>query len=1025
MTKPRRKIIIAVLNLFACIILFVCLGLAVIGGPFLIEDAGDGLHFFAFLKQYGSTIAFVLTVLFLMLLYVHQKILFETHKTLEGDGRSFGALDLRVRQIFEFLPVGVIETTREGKIVFCNPMGAYLFGYNSIKDFMTEVNNSPDGMRKVYINPAARDQMVKRLYDQRDAHCKFQESFSRRDGKAVDLVFDLFLRYDPERDEECIFGFIQDVTDRVEFERKLRASEARYRELIAKANSIILCVNTDGRIQYMNDFARNFFGCSMEEVENQHIVGTIIDRGIFDESSVGKILQKICEDCDNTSFGESPIICRDGRKAWICWSSKAIQDSDGKIAEILLIGTDTSALREQELSLKRQLAAEIVLEQISSRFANAGVENSEESIRFALDRMKDFYSAVSAYCCFFNESGFVENFYTSSFGQPDTLKDFIDRFFLSVSTWWFEKLQNSDFIMFSAMDDIPVEIESIKQVGREAGLQRVCVIPIFMQDKFVGFIGLNAVSHEPAWDIKQIDLAKVCGGMFLNLLERKKFLDEISDAKERFDIAVRGAYLGMYDWDIPSGNVVYNDIWFRMLGYSPHEFPHTVETWKKLLHPDDAERVLASLDAYLKGTNTFYSVDFRLKTKDGSWKWILAEGNIKRRAEDGSPLQMIGLQRDISELKSAEIKLRSQKELVESLIENMPAGIFAKDVNDNFRIIIWNRRMEELFGIKRYDVLGKNDFELFDKEMAELYLKDDIEVAQKGLVKQGIHERIQTVRGERWVQTVKVPVLDEDGKVRIIFGILDDITEKEEMELSMRQTQKMQAVGQLAAGVAHEVKNPLAIILLAAEGLAMSKQVIDDEKIQNKVEMIKTASKKANKVIMELLKFSRLADAEMDYIDLHQVIDDAHFLAHNRGKEKYIDFEKEYYAGSLMCLGNPVLLEQVFVNLFNNSIDAIERFGRIIVRTKIKSFSNKRKSIVVEVEDNGPGIPKEILSKIFDPFYTTKDAGHGTGLGLSTVFTILEKHNGHVRVDTERETGARFVITLPFSESHSQSVEKT
>lgn len=1021
--KYQKKVILSALNLFACVILFVCLGLAVVSGPFSSMEAGEQqFDFFHLLDRYGITIAFVLTVLFLMLLYVHQKILFETQKAsagLDGAARSLDHLDSRVRQIFEVLPVGVIETTRKGKVVFCNPMGAYLFGFDSAKDFMSAVNNSPDGLRMLYVNTDARDHLVKTLYEDRIEHCKFQDRFHHQGGKTVDLLFDLFLRYDTERDEECVFGFIQDVTDRVEFEHKLQESEARYRHLIDRANAIIVLADLSGQIRYMNEFARLFFGYTMEEVQGRHLSPVIFDQETLDESSVNSLIGAMAEGRQDASFGETKKTFKDGRKVWVSWTNNVVIEN-GQASEIVLIGTDITGRRALEISLKQQLQAETVLEQISYQFVNAGVEQIEESIRMSLHRIKDFCGASASYCCFFNESGFVENFYSCSFENEAGLKDFVDRFFLSSSLWWFEKLQENEFVLFSDMDEIPGDMEAARQAGRDAGLQRVCVVPVFRHDRFVGFVGLHALSSEPEWNQRQIGLMKVCGEMFLNLLEKKKFHDEISEAKERFDVAVRGAYLGMYDWDINSGDVVYNDIWFRMLGYSPREFPHTFETWKSLLHPADTARVLKVLNDYLKGTSTFYSVEYRLKTKDDSWKWILADGNIKRRGEDGAPLRMVGLHRDITELKSAELNLRYQKDLVESLIENMPAGIFAKDVRDHFRVLVWNRRMEEIFGLKRYDVLGKNDHELFDKELADIYLKDDLEVVQTGKIKSGIHERIQGAKGERWVQTVKVPVFDEDGKVSVIFGILDDVTEKEQLELSLRQTQKMQAIGQLAAGVAHEVKNPLAVILLAAEGLGVNKDIIENERIQNKVEMIKTASKKANKVIMELLRFSRLADTEVEQIDLHQVIDDAYFLAHNRGKEKYIEFQKEFHNGPLMCLGNQVLLEQVFVNLFNNAIEAIERFGRVIVRTRVDNNPRGQRNIIVEVEDNGPGIPKEILPKIFDPFYTTKEAGQGTGLGLSTVFAIMEKHNGRVRVDTgiDSGTGTRFVLTLPFSDSN-------
>jgi PAS domain S-box-containing protein len=931
---------------------------------------------------------------------------------------------LKVHQIFEFLPIGVIETTLEGKVVFCNTFYAALFGFNSDKEFIEAVNSRPEGVRGFYVQPEARDLMIKELFGQKKEYCKFQSQFYRRDRKVMDLSYDLFLRHDEEGNEDYVFGFVQDLTERSEFERKLKASEASYRDLIEKANSIIVRVDASGRIKYLNDFARSFFGYSMDEVQGRHVIGTILDGETQGETVMADIIRDICAGRDDVFLKEAVNTGPDGRKAWVSWTNKAIRDDSGQVAEILLVGADVTDRKCFEQSLKQQLEMEMILGQISASFAHTGLECLDEAIHFSLDKMNHFCQASAAFYGYIDTDGIMQEWYISHGEDGGKLDLFMRLLFLNSGYWWLDKLRNQEGPVVLEIDSLPNECAEAKKAGVELGFKTISVVPVFRGERIAGISGICLAQRRTDHGHPETGLLKVCGDMFLNLLERKKFHDEIAESRERFDMAVHGADLGVYDWDIITGKVFFNEIWFTMLGYAFNEFPHTFDTWKSLLHPDDFKRVLEALDGYLKGQRNVYRVEYRIKTKDGTWKWILAEGNIKRRTDEGEPLRMVGLHRDITDLKTAEINLRHQKDIVDSLIDNMPLGIFAKDVKNDFRILIWNRTMEELYGVSKNAVLGRPDSELFDPEQAQRHLKDDMEVAGTGRIKYGIHEKIQTPAGERKVQTIKVPVLDEDGKARVIFGILEDVTEKERLEMSLRQTQKMQAVGQLAAGVAHEVKNPLAIILLAAEGLGMSKDVINNEYIQNKVQMIKKASEKANKVIVELLKFSRLADVEVNCIDLHQVIDDAYFLAQNRGKEKNIEIQRQYYDGALTCMGNAVLLEQIFVNLFNNAIDAIELEGHILVKTMVEEFTSGIKNIVIEIEDNGPGIPEEILPKIFDPFFTTKDAGHGTGLGLSTVFTILEKHGGIVRVDRQIIHGTRFIITLPFYNPPDPDVQK-
>ena len=1023
MGASKSRLILIVLNAVAGCVLFVCLGLSVLCMPF--EGLGEGgVDFFSFLDKYGILFIFVLTVLAFFILYFHQKFLLQEQLSRlialrsEKGGAEQGP-ESKFQQMFIFAPVGVLETTQDGKIIFANPVSCRIFGFFSPEEFIQAVNKNPKGIISLYANPDVRERMLKELYEGNRSWCRFREEFYRQDGSTFFASTYFSLRYDSELQQECIFGFIEDITEQISMERKLKESERRYRELIEQASAMIIRMDHAGRVTYMNEFAEKFFGFSREEVEGRHVTETIVAPSDLSREDVDAIIREIDAGSDNTFLKENQNLCRDGRRVWVSWSNKAILGEDGNIKEILCVGVDITERKYLEESLQHQLMVERMLQETSFSLANANWEDVEQAVQTSLDRIREFFGSSCSYVCFLDKTGFVKNFYTSCLDGKDQARDFVDRFFLSHSAWWFEKLGESDFILFSDMNDIPSQLESGKLAAQGLMVKRLVAAPIFHQERLVGFIGLNSQSESPVWDERRIKSLRVCGEMFLNVLEQKSYHDDLLESRERLDTTVRGAYLGMYDWDIPSGNMICNDIYFRMLGYSPHEFSHTIETWKSLVHPDDRERVFKSLDGYLHGSSPFFAEEMRLKTKEEGWKWVSVQGHIASRAEDKTPLRLVGLHRDITDLKLAEQELKRQRDILGMLIENMPSGIFAKNVKEDYRFVVWNRQMEKIFGLNRHDVLAKNAHELFKKEFADSYLQDDLEVVRTKRIKAGIKECIETPGGERWVYASKIPIVDDKGEVGMLFGILDDITEKELMEDRLRHTQKMQAIGQLAAGVAHEVKNPLAIILLAAEGLEFKKEVVEDEKLCNKIRIIKKATEKANRVILELLKFSRLSDSDMAFLDLHKIIDDALFLSQNRAKEKHIDFQKYYSNDPVTCYGNTVLLEQVFVNLLNNAVDAIDHTGLISIRTAVEMRTKDQKDIIIEIEDNGKGIPKKILPKIFDPFYTTKDIEHGTGLGLSTVFAIIEKHSGTIRVETEQEKGTKFIMTLPFSAFNS------
>ena len=876
-------------SILAFLILFFCIGLSVIGIPAAVRLLSDEVPFLKFLDDWGLSAAFLMTVFSLFIIFIHQKIIMnqKTVKNLDTPQDQFDILErseLKSQRILNFSPVGIFQTTQSGKIIFANQALARQCGFDSVNEFTHFINNDPRGVARFYADPDLRGKIIKKLKQEPGAWMHFEHQLLRKDKSFYTASMQLSLQYDEELREQCVFGFIEDVTERVVMEEKMR----------------------------------------------------------------------------------------------------------------------------------RQIEVEKFLQEVTNRLVNADLGCIEEIINHCLDQIKHFFQASCVYICFFNPEGFIENCYVRSNAVDYDYQHFIDHFFMKSSSWWFDILERDEHVLFNSPQDIPDHLICVKQEAVDQGLKKVLVEPIFSHGRFVGFIGLNTTADGIDWEDRKMGLLKICGSMFLNLLEKKQIQEEILKSRERLDTAVRGAYLGMFDLNVQTGEAVFNDIWFRMLGYSPHELPHTFDMWKSLLHPDDFIDVMRTVDNYLKGTISFYSKDFRLKARNGDWKWIHAQGHVVERDSDNKPLRMVGLQQDVTELKKTEMELRHQRDIFGLLIENMPVGIYAKDAADRFKIVIWNRKMRQLIGLGKEDVLGKSDHEIFDKKAADLYLQDDLSVAEKKTVKTAIQDGIETLSGTKTFYTIKVPVFNQQGEVVMILGIIDDITEKQNMENQIRHNQKMQAIGQLAAGVAHEVKNPLAIILLAAEGLEMNKEILESEKSMDKIKMIKDAATKANKVVIELLRFSRASEIDMKWIDLHQVIDDACFLSKNRGKEKYIDFHKEYIGEPLMYYGSPLLLEQVFVNLLNNAIDAIEKRGQIYVRSSIKDEESERKSIIIEIEDTGPGIPRKDIPKIFDPFYTTKDEGYGTGLGLSTVFTIIEKHHGSIKVASQSGKGTVFTITLPY-----------
>ncbi len=239
------------------------------------------------------------------------------------------------------------------------------------------------------------------------------------------------------------------------------------------------------------------------------------------------------------------------------------------------------------------------------------------------------------------------------------------------------------------------------------------------------------------------------------------------------------------------------------------------------------------------------------------------------------------------------------------------------------------------------------------------------------------------------------------------------------MQSQLIQSEKMSAVGQLAFGIAHEIRNPLGIILGGVEFLntSLGEDVQNDQVVQEAIAKIKHSIDRANNIVIELLKFSRTSTMELVPVDLGAVLDDAVGLIKDEARFSNIQISKQL-AGPALVLADPNMLRQVFFNLFVNAIDAMPHGGLLALKSAVqKDPRDGSQTVTLEVSDTGDGIPEQVIGKVFDPFFTTKETGKGTGLGLSIVKLILERHHGTIDVRSVVSKGTTFTIRLPFQEA--------
>ncbi|MCW1885655.1 PAS domain-containing protein [Luteolibacter flavescens] len=412
---------------------------------------------------------------------------------------------------------------------------------------------------------------------------------------------------------------------------------------------------------------------------------------------------------------------------------------------------------------------------------------------------------------------------------------------------------------------------------------------------------------------------------------------------------------------------------------------------------------------------------------------------------EGQIWGFVGMDRDVTEQRRAQLEVIQAEQRMQAIIDNSPAVISMKDLEGRYLMV--NRGFEDLFGLARKDVLGFTDHQLIaDKSAADKFRKHDILIAEGGEALQ-MDEELYVDNEPRTYVAVKFPLRDLNGQIQSIGAISTDITDRKAAEQAMHvlnqdlvkanedlkraqeqliQAEKMESVGRLAAGVAHEVKNPLAMIGMGIELLAR-RIPAEDTQAQETIERMKRGIDRAKKIVKGLVDYSSARKLSVEPKDISEVIGDSLALVEYPLRQAKVKLETEIQPALPRVSVDATKMEQVMVNLMINAMHAMPDGGTLTVRAFSRALSGVRRDVGVrtaghlregdrvvriEVDDSGSGIDEANMSKIFDPFFTTKATGQGTGLGLAVCRKIVELHNGMLELENLPGGGVRASITL-------------
>jgi PAS domain S-box-containing protein len=353
-----------------------------------------------------------------------------------------------------------------------------------------------------------------------------------------------------------------------------------------------------------------------------------------------------------------------------------------------------------------------------------------------------------------------------------------------------------------------------------------------------------------------------------------------------------------------------------------------------------------------------------------------------------------------SSLEQKALEIARLKDFSENIVESLNIGVLAVDLSGI--VESWNTRMEQLFGVARAEAVGRKLDSLLPAELAAEIIARGGEEQVTGIYKQRLQHQ-----GKSLTMNVSItPLVSKSGERIGRLLLFDDVTQRERMEEQMSQTEKLTSLGLLAAGVAHEVNTPLAVISNYIQMLA--KQMPEEDPRHSIIEKIVKQTFRASEIVNNLLNFSRTGAAELANIDVNKVVEETLSLVAHPLKTSQIQVVKNLGDALPSVRGSANKLQQVFLNLFLNARDAMPSGGMLEVRTAAHNGS-----VEIEIVDTGAGIPREHIHKIFDPFFTTKATGRGTGLGLSVSYGIIKEHAGKIDVRSTPGKGTSFHVEFP------------
>ncbi len=943
----------------------------------------------------------------------------------------------RYRNLFENASEGIYQTTPEGRYLLMNPEFARMFGYDSPRDMIESVVNIG---HQLYVDPGERERL-KVLLQENDRVNGFEAEVYRRDGTKFWISINAHIVRNKDDSVRCFEGTNLDITARKiaeeellkqyqqlqEREQELHDSERRLADFINFLPDPTMAINTSGQIVLWNQAIEAMTGIKTENIlgkgNYEHALPfyssrrpMLIDLVLKPEAEAeidGKYrsLRRVGE----SIMAEARLPVVNGKPRFFSGKATPLYDSRGILA---------GAIETMHDITEHTLAEEELINQYHK------LQEQEQALQDSRQRLADIIDFLPDATLVIDEQRKVVLWNRAIEKMTGIPKDqIISRgdYEYAIPFYGERRPMLVDMAIMSV--DEYSEIKDKYDFVRREGDTLFCEVYVPKTYDGQGAYLLGSASR--LQDLQGNTVGAIQS--IRDITERKKHEDALKKWAQIFEYAEWG--VAIRSGDGQSLEMI-NPAFARMHGFSSEEIIGL--TLFDLYAPEERNEVMKHIHLAVQlGHHVF---EARRLRKDGSSFPAIVDITAVKDS-DGKPAYLIGHIRDITDRKQAEEERETLRHLLNTIIDSMPSLLVALDADT--RVTQWNLEAARLTGIRSEDAIGRcfselmPSFSLLEKDLHKALTEQKLVMLHR--------VRSIAVSKDNYFDVMIYPMAADAVNGAVIR--IDDVSDKVRMDELMIQNEKMISVGGLAAGMAHEINNPLGGIIQGAQNierrldaslaannetakrlgiqLEQIQSYIQERKIDDFVAGIRESGIRASRIVQNMLQFSRASEYRHSSFRPETMLERSLELASsdydlNRQYDfRHIEIVREYEPGLGMIICSDIEIEQVLLNLLKNAAQALSEASdwqekpQIIIRC-----FREGNMAVMEVEDNGSGMDEAVKRRIFEPFFTTKSASEGTGLGLSVAyFIITQNHGGQMMVNSIPGHGARFTIKIPFEVS--------